>query len=144
MSTLAVATIKSASSAAPVFQNSSGTEKGQLAKSWVNFQGSGTVGINDSFNVSSITDSGLGKYIVTMENAMANTNYAVVADIQGRQCPLIVAVVATPFRTSPDSVGYCHTPSRISPDSVGWHPSSRISPDSVSRHPEYPPRQHCG
>tara|TARA_R100000329_G_scaffold145777_1_gene131674 strand:- start:446 stop:838 length:393 start_codon:yes stop_codon:yes gene_type:complete len=80
MSTLAVATIKSASSAAPVFQNSSGTEKGQLAKSWVNFQGSGTVAINDSFNVSSITDSGLGKYIVTMENAMANTNYAVVAD----------------------------------------------------------------
>ena len=43
MSTLSVATIKSASSAPPVFQNSSGTEKGQLTKAWCLFQGSGTV-----------------------------------------------------------------------------------------------------
>ena len=39
MSTLTVATIQSTSSGLPVFKNRSGTEKGQLAKSWVNFDG---------------------------------------------------------------------------------------------------------
>ena len=77
MSTLAVGTIKSISSAAPVFQNTSGTEKGQLAKVWVNFNGTGTVAIRDSFNVSSITDVGTGQYGVNIQNAMANANYAV-------------------------------------------------------------------
>ena len=59
MSTLAVGTIKSISSAAPVFQNTSGTEKGQLCKAWVNFNGSGSVSIRDHFNVSSITDKAI-------------------------------------------------------------------------------------
>ena len=75
MSTLSVATIKSATSAAPVFQNSSGTEKGQLAKAWINFDGSGTIAIRDSFNVSSITDNGTGDYTISFSTAMANTNY---------------------------------------------------------------------
>ena len=77
MSTLAVATIKSASSAAPVFQNSSGTEKGQLAKAWISFDGTGTIAINDSFNISSIADNATGVYTVTLSNAMANANYCV-------------------------------------------------------------------
>ena len=77
MSTLSVATIKSASSVAPVFQNSSGTEKGQLAKAWVNFNGTGTIAIRDDFNVSSLTDNGTGDYTVTFSNAMSNTNYSV-------------------------------------------------------------------
>ena len=80
MSTLAVGTIKSISSAAPVFQNTSGTEKGQLAKSWISFDGSGTVSIYDSFNVSSLTDNGVGDYSITMTNAMSNANYSVVAN----------------------------------------------------------------
>ena len=80
MSTLTVATVKSASSAAPVFQNTSGTEIGQLAKAWVNFKGTGTVSIYDSFNVSSITDSSQGHYIVNLTNAMSNINYAAFAD----------------------------------------------------------------
>lgn len=75
MSTLNVGTIKSISSAAPVFQNTSGTEKGQLCKVWVNFNGTGTVAIRDSFNVTSITDGGTGIYTVTFTNAMGNVNY---------------------------------------------------------------------
>lgn len=78
MSTLNVGTIKSISSAAPVFQNTSGTEKGQLCKAWVNFNGVGTVAIRDSFNVSSITDNGgSGKYTVNFTNAMSDANYCV-------------------------------------------------------------------
>jgi len=77
MSTLNVETIKSLGSSAPVFQNSSGVEKGQLAKAWVRFNGTGTASITDSFNVSSITDIGTGTYGFEFENNMANTNYAV-------------------------------------------------------------------
>ena len=77
MSTLQVTTIKSNSSAAPVFQNTSGTEKGQLAKAWLNYNGTGTVSIRDSFNVSSLTDNGEGLYTITFTNAMSNNDYCV-------------------------------------------------------------------
>ncbi len=77
MSTLQVGTIKSASSAAPVFQNSSGTEKGQLAKFWVAFQGTGTVSIESDFNVSSITDNGTGDYTISFDNSFSSNVYCV-------------------------------------------------------------------
>lgn len=48
------------------------------AKAWVNFNGTGTVAIRDSFNVSSITDNGLGDYSVNFSTSMNNANYAVV------------------------------------------------------------------
>lgn len=46
------------------------------AKAWVNFNGTGTVAIRSSFNVSSITDNGTGNYTVNFINALADTNYA--------------------------------------------------------------------
>ena len=75
MSTLQVATIKSASSAAPVFQNSSGTEKGQLIKAWIQLNGTGTISITNSFNVSSIADTGTGRNTINFTNAFSNANY---------------------------------------------------------------------
>ena len=81
MSTLQVTTIKSNSSAAPVFQNTSGTEKGQLAKLWCNFNGTGTVAIKDSFNVSSVTDVATGQYTTYFTTAFSNTDYAAVYTI---------------------------------------------------------------
>ncbi|MBX3583664.1 MAG: hypothetical protein KF810_17395 [Rhizobiaceae bacterium] len=48
-----------------------------MAKAWVAFNGEGTVAIQDSYNVSSITDNGTGLYTVNFDNAMANANYAV-------------------------------------------------------------------
>ena len=38
------------------------------------------IGIFDSFNVSSVTDNGEGKYTVNMSITMPNINYAVVTD----------------------------------------------------------------
>ena len=76
MSTLAVATIKSASSSAPTIQNTSGTEIGRFARTWCRFNGTGTVSIEDSFNVSSITDNGTGNYTVNFSNNFANSNYS--------------------------------------------------------------------
>ena len=48
-----------------------------IAKAWVNFNGTGTVAIRDSFNVSSITDNGTGDYTVNFTTAMPNANYVV-------------------------------------------------------------------
>ena len=49
---------------------------GNACKAWVNFNGTGTVAINDSFNVSSITDIGTGAYEINFINDMLNTTYA--------------------------------------------------------------------
>jgi hypothetical protein len=46
------------------------------AKAWVNFNGSGTVVINASGNVTSITDNGTGDYTVNFTTAMTDANYA--------------------------------------------------------------------
>ena len=45
------------------------------AKAWVNFNGTGTVAIRASFNVSSITDAGTGNYVVNFTTAMVDSNY---------------------------------------------------------------------
>ncbi len=46
------------------------------AKAWVNFNGTGTVAIRRAFNVSSITDVGVGTYTVNISSAMSDANYA--------------------------------------------------------------------
>ena len=45
-------------------------------RAWVNFNGTGTVAIRASGNVSSITDAGVGSYFVNFTNAMPDTNYS--------------------------------------------------------------------
>jgi hypothetical protein len=45
-------------------------------KAWVNFNGTGTVAIRASMNVSSITDNGTGDYIVNFSTALTDANYA--------------------------------------------------------------------
>lgn len=47
-------------------------------KAWVNFNGTGTVAIRSSFNVTSITDNGVGDYTVNFTTAMADVNYSAV------------------------------------------------------------------
>lgn len=47
-------------------------------RAWVNFNGTGTVAILASGNVSSITDNGVGDYTVNFTNAMPDANYAVI------------------------------------------------------------------
>lgn len=45
-------------------------------RAWVNFNGTGTVAIRASGNVSSITDNGVGNYGVNFINAMPDANYS--------------------------------------------------------------------
>ena len=51
---------------------------GRNILAWVNFNGTGTVAIRDSYNVSSITDNGTGDYTINLSSAVANANYAVI------------------------------------------------------------------
>ena len=47
-----------------------------LCKCWIRFNGTGTIATDDSFNVSGIVDEGTGSYTVTINNDMANDDYA--------------------------------------------------------------------
>ena len=46
------------------------------AKAWVNINGTGTLAIRDSHNVSSVTDNTTGDYSIMFDNNLANVNYA--------------------------------------------------------------------
>jgi hypothetical protein len=52
----------------------SGSAPSYSARAWVNFNGTGTVAIRDSGNVSSITDNGNGDYDINLTTAMPDTN----------------------------------------------------------------------
>jgi hypothetical protein len=47
-------------------------------RAWVNFNGTGTVAIRASGNVSSITDNGTGQYTINFTTAMPDANYAAI------------------------------------------------------------------
>jgi hypothetical protein len=54
-----------------------GTAPVYAARAWVNFNGTGTVAIRASGNVSSITDNGASDYTLNFATAMPDTNYAI-------------------------------------------------------------------
>ena len=62
------------------------------AKAWINFNGTGTVAIRDSGNVSSITDNGAGDYTVNISSAFANTSVS---------CPSSAHYTGNYWMTSP-------------------------------------------
>lgn len=52
-------------------------------RAWVNFNGTGTVAIRGSGNVSSITDNGTGDYTVNFTTAMPDANYSTICEVGG-------------------------------------------------------------
>ena len=67
------------------FATVSGTAPIYPCRAWVNFNGTGTVAIRASGNVTSITDNGTGDYTVNFTTAMPDANYSAVyaARIEG-------------------------------------------------------------
>lgn len=55
----------------------SGSAPSYSARAWVNFNGTGTVAIRASGNVTSITDNGLGNYNINFITSMPDANYAI-------------------------------------------------------------------
>jgi hypothetical protein len=79
-------------------------------RAWVNFNGTGTVAIRASGNVSSITDNGTGDYTVNFTTNMPDANYAAV---------VMVGPAAGPFYcfgasalSTPHAVGSCRIEAR--------------------------------
>ncbi len=62
---------------ADTWQNGDGTQN-YKCRAWVNFNGTGTVAIRASGNVSSITDGGVGNYTVNFTTAMPDSNYSLI------------------------------------------------------------------
>jgi hypothetical protein len=59
-----------------------GSAPSYSARAWVNFNGTGTVAIRASGNVSSITDNGTGDYTVNFTTAMPDANYSWELNVQ--------------------------------------------------------------
>lgn len=57
--------------------NASGSAPMFASRAWGNFNGTGTVAIRGSGNVSSLTDVGVGNYTVNLTTSMPDANYAV-------------------------------------------------------------------
>jgi hypothetical protein len=78
-------------------------------RAWVNFNGTGTVAIRASGNVTSITDNGVGDYTLNFTNALPDANYSLVGTVQfdttGNEAThnlmgLEIKCVATPLTTT--------------------------------------------
>ena len=65
----------------PYQLNTTGDAPVYAARAWVNFDGTGTVSIAGSGNVSSITDVGTGEYVVNFATAMEDANYAAIVTV---------------------------------------------------------------
>jgi hypothetical protein len=70
-------------------------------RAWVNFNGTGTVAIRASGNVSSITDNGTGSYTVNFTTTMPDTNYCTVATSNINATGSTNRVVSAPYAASP-------------------------------------------
>lgn len=78
--TLSFATVTENSSGDLAFNSGYGSVATAYGcRAWVNFNGTGTVAIRASGNVSSITDNGTGTYTVNFTTALADANYSAVA-----------------------------------------------------------------
>ena len=77
----------------------SGTAPLYMCRAWVNFNGTGTVAINASGNVTSITDNGTGDYTINFTTAMSDANYSAVYGTQfdtgGSGNPYFIGLRAT-------------------------------------------------
>jgi hypothetical protein len=106
----------------PAKLNASGSAPLYACRAWVNFNGTGTVAIRASGNVSSITDNGVGDYTVNFTTAMPDANYAV------------NATMVTPITSGPG----------IAAVSCGIHPSTAPSTTSVRVHSRYTDTNFAG
>ena len=62
--------------------NAIGSAPIYACRAWVNFNGTGTVAIRASGNVSSITDGGAGRYTVNLTTAMPDVDYAALVTVR--------------------------------------------------------------
>ena len=92
------------------------------AKAWVDFTQVGTQSINDSFNVSSITDVAVGRTTPTLTNAMAGIYYHVDFSMWDNSVYLVVSVGSSKTTTGflvavADDAGVANDANQVT---LGW------------------------
>jgi hypothetical protein len=83
-----------------VLATPTGSAPSYTCRAWVNFNGTGTVAIRASGNVSSITDNGTGDYTVNFTTAMPDANYSAVGSCFQSGGILIVRTPISPSTSS--------------------------------------------
>lgn len=51
------------------------------AKSWANLNGTGTIALRDSFNISSVVDNGTGHYTFNYTSSFSNVDYTAISGV---------------------------------------------------------------
>jgi hypothetical protein len=65
-----------------------------LLKAWSKVDGQSTAAVNDSFNISGITDNGTGNYTLAMTNAMNVNTYSQTHGANGAQQAIVSATTS--------------------------------------------------
>lgn len=65
------------------------------ASAWVNFNGTGVVAIRNSFNVSSITDVGVGNYTVNLTTAVKSGACVLATSNAGSTSNSLITLIST-------------------------------------------------
>jgi len=101
--------------------NATGSAPVYACRAWVNFDGTGTVSIRASGNVSSITDNGVGVYTVNFATAMPDVDFALAGMSRGAVSDLTesqggrstTTVVLITYNTSGSNADYDYTHTAI-------------------------------
>ena len=72
-----------------------------LTKQWCNLDGAGTIGINDSFNVSSVTDNSTGNYAFT-----CTSNFSNIYHTPSGTCQAVTNYSSVDLPSQPLTTGY--------------------------------------
>ena len=82
MSTIKVGTLLAADGTTTTQPSIPALDK-RMASAWVQFSGTGTVAVNEAYNVSSITDNGTGDYSANFQTNLSTAYYAVTGSTIG-------------------------------------------------------------
>jgi hypothetical protein len=85
------------------------------AKAWANLNGTGTIALRDSLNISSVVDEGTGDYRFNYTNAMTNGNYCYTTAVED----VSVALISVNFVSFPKTTTSIRTGSRFVSNTSG-------------------------
>jgi hypothetical protein len=93
-----------------------------IAAAWANLNGTGTIALRDSQNVSSVVDNGVGDYTFNTTNSFAAVDYAVSAGMRNNGAALI-DIPAFDFNTVSSFRHVCQTPALAATDANAAMPT---------------------
>ena len=75
-----------------------------LGKAWSLLDGTGTIALQDSFNIASVSDEGTGDYIFTVSNAFGSANFSCTANGRQSESPAWTAMTSSVGATATTTV----------------------------------------